>query len=99
MKNKSQNQVKATPMARAAELKHSVSMVAARKNLADVGIVFDGWPLRNCSHFQMDSSGQRGRNFPNAFCFTMKPLPVCLRAGFRFDGRINDRDKEHFVSF
>ena len=90
MKKESQNHAKARPVARSEELKHSVSTVAAPKNPVDAGIVFDGWPLRNRFLFPVDSSGQCGRKFQNAFCFIMKHLPVCLRVGFQFDGRIND---------
>jgi hypothetical protein len=83
MKNKSQNHAKARPVARSEELKHSVSTVAVHKNLADARIIF---------------GGQCGRKFQNAFCFIMKHLPVCLRAGFQVGGRINGSNKKTLCS-
>jgi hypothetical protein len=95
MNNQSQNHAKATPLARPAELKPSASTVVAHENRMDARIVFGGWPLRNHSHFQMASIGHYGGKFTTAFCFILKLLPVCLRAGFRFGGRINDRNRKN----
>jgi len=41
--------------------------------------------------FPVALTGHKGRKFPDAFCVCETPLPVCLRAGFQFGGRINDR--------
>jgi hypothetical protein len=49
-------------------------------------------PRLNKLSFPADSAGHCGRKPPNAFCFIMKLLPVCLRVGFQFGGRINDRN-------
>jgi hypothetical protein len=90
MNNKSQSQTR--PLARSAELKHSASTVAAHKNLADARIVFDGSPLLNRSFFSVGFTGHCGRKSQNAFCVPDTPLPVCLRVGFQFGGRINERN-------
>jgi hypothetical protein len=90
MNNQSQNHAKAEPLARSAELKPSASTVAAHKQLADARIVFGGWPQRNRSLFLVTAIGHFGRKYHAAFCFILKLLSVCLRAGFQFDGRIND---------
>jgi hypothetical protein len=96
MKNKIQNQANATPVEWLEELKHSVpTAVAAHKNQADARIVFNGWPLR--IRFPVAFIGHHRRKFPKAFCFILKLLSVCLRAGFQFDGRINDREEKYFV--
>jgi hypothetical protein len=96
MNNQSQSHAKARPLARSAELKPSASAVAADKNRMDARIVFGGWPLRNCSLFPAASIGHYGRKFQGAFCFILKQLPVCLRVGFQFDGRINDQNGKNF---
>jgi hypothetical protein len=51
-------------------------------------------PRLNKLSFPADSAGHCGRKPPNAFCFIMKHLPVCLRVGFQFGGRINDRNEK-----
>jgi hypothetical protein len=90
MNKQSQNHAKATPLTRSAELKPSMSTVAVNENRMDARIAFGGWPQRNRSLFPAASIGHYGRKFHAAFCFILKLLPVCLRAGFQFDGRIND---------
>ncbi len=52
----------------------------------------------------LDSAGFRQNGLMNdrirvpiSFCVLGTPLPVCLRVGFQFGGRINDREKKHFV--
>jgi hypothetical protein len=98
MNNQSQNHAKAAPLARSAELKPSASTVAAHKHLVDARIIFGGWPQRNRSLFPAASIGHYGRKYHTAFCFILKLSPVCLRAGFQFDGRINNLKREiHFV--
>jgi len=42
----------------------------------------------------MAFTGYCGREFPSAFCFILKHLPVCLRAEFQSGGRINDRNEK-----
>ena len=42
--------------------------------------------------FPVAFPGHKGRESPKAFSVCGTPLPVCLRAGFRFGGRINDRN-------
>jgi hypothetical protein len=79
MNNQSQSQAKARPVARSEALNPSASAVAAHKHLADTKIVF---------------GVQCGRKLSNAFCACGAPLPVCLRAGFQFGGRINDRTRK-----
>jgi hypothetical protein len=79
-------------VARSEELKHSVSTVAVHKNPVDAGMVFDGRRSRNSFLFPEASIAHCWRKFQNAFCFILKPFPVCLRAEFRFGGRINDRN-------
>ena len=94
MNNKSQSQTR--PVARSAGLNPSGFAVAADKNRMDARIVFGGWPLRNRSLFPAASIGHYGRKFQSAFCFILKQLPVCLRVGFQFDGRINDQNGKNF---
>jgi hypothetical protein len=90
MNNKSQNHAKTGPLTRSAELKPSASAVAAHENRMDARIVFGGWPQRNRSLFPAASIGHYGLKYHAAFCFILKLSPVCLRAGFQFDGRINN---------
>ena len=92
MKQKSQNTAETRQVVRLEKLKHSASRVAAHKNLMDTGIVFDGWPLRNCSFFPVASIGHKGRKSPKAFSVCGTPLPVCFRAEFQCGGRINERN-------
>jgi hypothetical protein len=94
MNNKSQSHAKARPLARSEELKPSAFTIAIHKNRMDARIVFGGWPLRNRYHFPLASIGHCGRKCTTAFCFILKLLPVCLRAGFQFGGRINDRNEK-----
>jgi len=96
MNNHSQNHAKARPVARSAGLKPSASAVAVHKNRLDARIAFGGWPLRNRSLFPVASIGHYGRKFHAALCFILKQLPVCLRVGFQFDGRINDQNGKNF---
>jgi hypothetical protein len=98
MNNKSQNHAKAGPLARSAELKPSASAVAAHENRMDARIFFGGWLLRNRSLFPVASIGCYGRKFHAAFCFILKLLPVCLRAGFQFGGRINSSNEKTLCS-
>jgi hypothetical protein len=42
--------------------------------------------------FPATLTGHKGRKFPKASCVCETPLPVCLRVGFQFGGRINDRN-------
>jgi hypothetical protein len=92
MKQKSQNTAETRQVVRLGKLKHSASTVAAHKNLMDTGIVFDGWLLRNRSLFPVSFTGHCGRKSPKAFYAVGTPMPVCLRVGFPFGGRINERN-------
>ena len=42
--------------------------------------------------FPVAFTRHKGRKFPDALCVCDTPLPVCFRAGFPFDDRINDRN-------
>jgi hypothetical protein len=99
MNNHSQNHAKARPVARSAGLKPSASAVAVHKNRLDARIAFGGWPLRNRSLFPVASIGHYGRKFHAALCFILKQLPVCLRVGFRFDGRIDGLNRKNTLPF
>jgi hypothetical protein len=94
MNNQSQSHARAMPVVRLAELKPSVSTVAAHKHLVDARIVFDGSPLLNRSFFSVGFTGHCGRKSQNAFCVPDTSLPVCLRVGFQFGGWINERNGE-----
>jgi len=65
------------------------------KNLMNTGMVFHWCPLRNRSPFPVASTGDCGRKLPNAFCFILKLLPVCLRVGFQLDGQNEMKDCSH----
>ncbi len=52
-------------------------------------------PRLNKLSFPVDSAGHYERKPKNAFCDFETPLPVCLRVGFQFGGRINGRDEKN----
>ena len=59
---------------------------------------FNDFPGLNRFLFLTNSSSHCGRKSKKAFCDVGTPVPVCLRVGFRFGGRINGRDEKTLCS-
>jgi hypothetical protein len=55
-------------------------------------------PRLNKLSFPVDSAGHYEREPKKAFCDVGTPVPVCVRVGFQFDGRINGRDEKTLCS-
>jgi len=56
---------------------------------------FNDFPGLNRFLFLMNSSGHCGRKSKKATRDFGTPVPVCLRVGFRFDGRINEPERNN----
>jgi hypothetical protein len=56
---------------------------------------FNDFPGLNRFRFLMNSIGYCGRKSKKTFCDVGTPVPVCLRVGFRFGGRINEPERKN----